>query len=253
MKTFLLICSIATALPDTCPADEAVKERLEAIQKEGTQKGKLRLVVIREDLEVLERGADDELLVRLGRHLHFLSSDDYRLRELQEEAAPLRTKVRNALLRTPGHAEAQERRFLSLRAEVLAGKRTWNDLHFAGVELHRALRHLPSPETMRVLGKMLEDTKGATAETHFPNQPTDAINVPKSAAEYAMIALHYLPIQQPPVPRNKVVEGEVLSGGLQHHQAWLQWWMEVKDGVRTYRIEGSPVVYNHDGANPGGK
>ena len=247
MKTFLLICSIATALPNTCPADEAVKERLEAIQKEGTENGKRRIVAIREDLAALERGTNDELLLKLGRHLYFLSSNDYRLRELQEEAAPLRTKVRDALLRTPGHAEAQERHFLALRAEVLERRKAFNYLHLAGVDLHRILRHLPSPETVRVLGRMLEDTKGATAETRFPNQPVDVINVPMSAAEYAVIALHHLPIQQPPVPRNEVVEGEILSGGLQHHQAWLWWWYSVKDGVRTYLFEGSPVVYNHDG------
>lgn len=254
MKTLLLICCIATALPESSLADEVVKERMERIRKEGKEKGQHRLVAIREDLAALEHGASDDLLLRLGRHLVLLSGNDYRLRELQEEAAPLLTKVRDALLRTPGHAEAQERHFLSLRAEVLERKKAWNYLYLAAVDLHRALQHLPSPETVRVLGRMLEDTKGATAETYFPNQPTDVLNVPMSAAEHAVIALHFLPIQQPPVPRNKVVEGEVICGGLQHHQAWIAWWHGVKDGGRTYRFEGSPVTYNHDGVvKPGGE
>ncbi|MBX3739493.1 MAG: hypothetical protein KF712_00775 [Akkermansiaceae bacterium] len=247
MKTFLLICCIATVLPEICPADEAVKEKLERIQKEATETGKRRIVTIREDLAALERGADDELLLKLGRHLYFLSSNNHRIKELQEEAAPLRTKVRDALLSTPGHAEAHERHFLALRADVLERHKAFNYLYLAGVDVYRILPLLPSPETVRVLGRMLEDTKGATAETRFPNQPIDVVNVPMSAAEYAVIALHYLPIQQPPVPRNKVVEGEVICGGLQHHPAWLAWWHGVKDGSRTYRFEGSPVTYNHDG------
>ena len=112
----------------------------------------------------------------------------------------------------------------------------------------RILPHLQSAETMRVLGRMLEDTKGSTPETAFFNQAKESFNQPPvSSAEYAVVALHRIGIQEPPVAMNERTEFLVVGEPMTLKIDWQRWWQEVRDGKRTYRFTGSDVEYGYDG------
>jgi len=247
MKPAILFC-LFPLLPLCAIAQESQQTRNERFQKEATRKGLSRLQTIRTDMDALGNGKTDELLIKLGNHLHFLADDRSRLKELRREADELRTELRETLVAIPGHAEAYERLFLRQRAEVVEGRRSWNQLHDTGIHISQSLRHLPSPETVSVLGRMLSDTKGSTAQDRYPGQATEVINFPKSAAEYAVIALYFIGLQDSPLPRTEQLDREMFYQPTSDQvEIWQVWWRQITEGKRTYRLRGSAVSHGPRG------
>jgi hypothetical protein len=238
-----LCCLAALSLMVPVSSGQDRSPELEQLRKRAAESNERRLVTIRGELESFREAKSDDLMMKLAWRLHFLSGNDRQMGKPGVEANRLYAEVRGALMETPGHAEVFERRFLTQRADVLAGKRTWNHLHDTGMMMSLSLCHLPSAETMRVLGRMLEDNKGATPEDRFPNQPKEPLTIPSSAAQYALGALNGIGIDRPPTSEKP----PRLPDDPVNIDTWREWWREVKEGKRTYRFQGSPVVHHYEG------
>jgi hypothetical protein len=99
------------------------------------------------------------------------------------------------------------------------------------------LKHLPSPETVRVLGDFLSDLSATPVllHQHMKEAPM---------AVYALGALAKLPIANKPADTKQDYESE------RDLPKWQQWYEEIKSGKRTFRFEGDPTEYDLNGPAP---
>ncbi len=174
-------------------------------------------------------------------------------------------KAQTALLSVPGHAKYYQDKIEAMRAEVLVnfkkseaeiskmqveGLEVFNDSHYESfcVNAFRVLAHLPSPESVAVLGFYLNDPVGRDGKTLLGGprkMPGDDFGPRPINSEGAAIAIRKLGIEHPPFPPYEdqgmwyVRDGEV--------DAWKNWWNDVKEGRRTYRFKGSSIEYGADG------
>ena len=185
-----------------------------------------------------------------------------------EGTADVAAKLRNALIPIPGHAKCFENKIEALREEVLATAKLSNEertkLQNEGKELPHisdyedycswkafpTLGNLPSPETVAVLGRYLNEPTGRDGKTLL-GQPrvtpgSDDISYAPCNAEMAAAAISQLGIENPPYTNphpgmlmRKIPDEQV--------DAWKDWWNEVKAGKRTYRFIGSNIEYGPDG------
>jgi hypothetical protein len=88
------------------------------------------------------------------------------------------------------------------------------------------LRHLPSPETVRVLGDMILETEiidtGEYPTIHLASQ--------------ALQELHHLPLASKPVQNHDVFSDRDL-------ETYRLWYSQIKAGNRTFRFVGDPNEY----------
>jgi hypothetical protein len=195
----------------------------------------------------------NEAIEELGRGLYKTSlTSIYRLDEREE----VRKEIQTALFSIPGHAEYYRDKIEGLTIPYLKSSEVWGKTgkdpmvngKYIGTlygELDRArmwsletLRELPSPETLRVLGEMLNDErmrikllpdKSNLEEVHFV----------VSNSQKAAYTLHQM-IESPPT-------------GMQYFDydrdipVWQNWWRQVKEGSRTVRFKGDPQEYGFSG------
>lgn len=173
------------------------------------------------------------------------------------------SKAQAALLSIPGHARYYEEQIEKKRAEVLANSkkdlRELNAIQDAGGTYEteasyinyctdtafRTLGHLPSAETVAVLGRYLNDPEGRDGKTllGFPTIYDDCEVTPN--ASQAAAAIRSLGIEHPPYPAEKSAKG--YSAFPEEIDAWRDWWNEVKAGKRSYRFAGDPTEYGPEG------
>ena len=193
--------------------------------------------------EVAERADDlpkSEAIEKLGEGIRKTARRDiYSIGGTNEVAQELR----NALLAIPGHAEYYRDRILEVQKtrDEAMGK-----LEYSGkagdyrIELQNAmatLEHLPSPETVRVLGDFLSDYSAN------PLSPQD--NMKESPnCHHAVVALCHLPLMSKPA---NTKYGYEAADDL---PAWQLWYEEIKSGKRTFRFEGDPTEYTLEGPAP---
>jgi len=187
----------------------------------------------------------DDQIVEFSRTLSNLKGIREYYPELIPEVDLYFNQIQSKLLATPGHAEAFERFYLKVKDAALNKKTHWGTVWQASQDL-AVLRYLPSPETMRVLGRMMEDTKGATLEEKYPGQNEDYIGYASSAAEWAVVSLDQIGIEDPPVPGDHSYN-DTIGNAWDYLPAWQTWWQEVKEGKRTYKFKGSDVAYDFNG------
>ncbi|GAA5115800.1 hypothetical protein GCM10023212_01110 [Luteolibacter yonseiensis] len=102
----------------------------------------------------------------------------------------------------------------------------------------QTLEHLPSPETVKVLGELLYDDrdpyKGATG--------FEDTGAPRPNFRYASMTLTRLGIQKAPM-KNKYPDGSVGYDDSEV-ETWKVWYEQVKAGTRTFSFEGDDTIYN---------
>ena len=139
------------------------------------------------------------------------------------------------LLAIPGHAEWHRDQIERERAEVDPADSSTVYIFQQHRQDHiETLGHLPSPETVRVLGEMLDDPRDDSP----PRVPDDTPPEWIATRHRAVWALGYLGIANPPAI-NK-------TGSATPEERlfrWKLWYAQVKAGTRTFRFEGSKVEH----------
>lgn len=147
--------------------------------------------------------------------------------------------IQSLLLSIPGHASyfATEIRREQKDAEGLPtnyGERVGYDfrrsMHF------RTLAHLPSPETIQILGQFLHDEKDAPVPEVSPN--SDWGRNPRANCWGAVATIADIGLRAPPVTRHSGWDddGSALA-------KCRSWWAEIESGSRTFSFRGQNVEY----------
>ena len=159
--------------------------------------------------------------------------------------------IQKAILGVPGHAKFFRDEINQARAkyeealkggdESLIGETRQN---LAGKLLFEfpTLEHLPSVETVGVLGEFLSDERGYVK---MPERPTlDDLTTDVSGSPVfrrAATALGRLPIVNKPVPaKTQFRTPEDVA-------PWKLWYEQIKAGKRTFRFEGDATEYDLNG------
>lgn len=160
---------------------------------------------------------------------------------LTEDRKSIYLRAQAALLAIPGHAKYFRDKVLKLQADRRAaiGKddysyKTSIYYNYRGLG---ALTYLPSPETVRVLGELLENEDiGDTSNPH------DLPEVPLSF--FALRALVHLPLANKPTK----LDGKSSDSQIERDRAeWKKWYAEIKAGQATFLLEGDPQHYTDKG------
>jgi hypothetical protein len=163
-------------------------------------------------------------------------------------------KIQQALLATPGHAQHFKGKIEESRSKgTLSRDSYWY--------LNETLVHLPSPETIKVLGHYLNDERDKP-----PSPPLHPGTIPypgtfmRAFEALSKIGLRDLPDDYVLVEREKPAPGEVWSEDqlleaelrqikanhlkkLELLNSYRKWWEEVKSGKRTFSFKGQAVEY----------
>ena len=168
---------------------------------------------------------------------------------MDHEQTEVFVRAQGMLLAIPGHAEYYAEK-LNKDREVLDNYKNSNPgssgpylstLVTDQMYAFKTLGSLPSVETVRVLGELLDDERGM--HPPIPGKAYDGGEVPNSwlAAE----ALTRLPIVSKPTTLqwNRIYDNDLEA--VTH--AWKLWYQQVKAGNRTFRFEGDATEYNLNG------
>jgi hypothetical protein len=148
-------------------------------------------------------------------------------------------KIQDELLSIPGHARYF---FNELKREQIeveqfptnTGPRVSYDFHRGLYFL--TMRHLPSPETIAVLGEFLSDDKDAPG----PLDQTKSYDydIPPANSEYSATTISHIGLREPPASKDSY------DADPETHLAKTRaWWEEVKAGKRTFSFKGQAVEY----------
>jgi hypothetical protein len=168
---------------------------------------------------------------------------------MEREGRPVLRAVEAALSSIPGIHEYYRVRIVDARDEwEEAPERLRNTIFYDAVQPSwvgfGVLEHLPSAETVRVLGSLLDDERGRYIPDPARPLPGEAEGhakyVGQSNCERAVTTLAALPLVAKPVT---VPSKEAFDDV----PAWRQWYREIAEGRRTFRFEGDPTEYDLDG------
>ena len=209
----------------------------------------------KEGLEMWDSAADhaanmdkDEAIPKLGEGIRKTSRlNMYSINGTVEVAE----KLKNALLAIPGHAAYYRDEINKARAkfeealqggdETLIGE---TRQYLAGKLLFDfpTLDHLPSVETVRVLGEFLSDERGYVKMPEHPTLEDLTTDVSGSPVfRRAAASLGKLPIVNKPRPSSTQFRTP------DDVRPWKQWYEQIKAGNRTFRFEGDATEYDLNG------
>ncbi len=198
---------------------------------------------------------DDIKIPQLGEMLRQLERLNYR--DCPEKHKIIK-QLQRSLITIPGHAEYYRDSINSTRSELEKALEV-GELNAIGsirgtlsnkvMYGFQTLTHLPSPETVGVLGEFLFDERGFVDISVLPPSEQNLYLGIKDSPVFAHAArtLDALPIVAKPVgPGTRYrTPGDT--------EPWRQWYRQIKDGKRTFRFEGDPVEYDLNGPAPGQK
>jgi hypothetical protein len=175
-----------------------------------------------------------EVLLRLGGPWSFYPI---------KEKWPVYQEAQRRLLAIPGHAEFFARKVEQARtasADPLSDHDYVNKIQ----AIFATLGHMPSEETVNVLGKYVEFTadlmpEEAAAEHILRTSGGNGVPYVRLSAE-AIAALNELRIENGPPGLNP---GIVTPRGTPDYAGWKEWWARVKAGQLSYRFEGDSRIY----------
>ena len=171
----------------------------------------------------------EESIPMLGTMLRKLSRKN--IFQVSERVA-VYDKAKEVLLAIPGHAHYYEERIRDAY-EPLKGPNPNLAINHAQTEMmfgFETLKHLPSPETVRVLGEMLSETWELRPNGDY---------TPPALAHPAMTTLGDLGIRDAPW-RPIITSTFDLPGAL---PAWQAWWEKVSSGQRAFSFKGQSGEY----------
>ena len=140
--------------------------------------------------------------------------------------------LQNEFLSLPGHAEYFRNKIENERA-ALKPKADRGGYDFNRSLAFEALYHLPSPETLQVLGNYLDDERDTPPERNWTPE-----NAHLAAYALSRIGVRNFPIEGPLVPYRLTIWPDLKQ--LPDYRAW---WEEVKSGQRTFSFKGQAVEY----------
>ena len=167
---------------------------------------------------------------RLGKWIYQLSNNP----SFESPSRPVYNAAVEMLTSIPGHAEFYEKRIRRLWDEAMADHEAGRDTasvprYFSETRFDfPVLRHLPSPETVRVLGDMILETR------KINGTPGDFPDL--HLASRALQELHHLPLATRPITSSYVDSDNDL-------ETYRLWYSQIKAGNRTFRFEGDPNEY----------
>jgi hypothetical protein len=163
----------------------------------------------------------------------------YKLNHQQQstDTASVREEATALLLSIPGHAQYFADEIESERQTVQdlpphVGDRISYDRHRYWY-IEGTLEHLPSPETIQILGKLLYDERDTPPP---PSRGQDWTDIPANSL-VASEAIANIGLRHAPVPKGH--EGGTVEA-LAKHKAWYE---KVKAGTLAFSFEGQNVEY----------
>ncbi len=160
----------------------------------------------------------------------------------------VRKELQEAILAIPGHAEYYQNRINIARnwldkayADSTALGVAQNSLRNEQMYGFMTMEHLPSAETVRVLGEFLYDERGRpeTEEMLLKIVDSDGTLMEEPNSDRAAVSLGRL-IANPPYPQRSFVRPSDL-------EMWKLWYEQVKAGNRTFHFHGDPQEYTLKG------
>jgi hypothetical protein len=146
----------------------------------------------------------------------------------------LRQDIQNTLLSIPGHAKYFADEIERKRAMIQPGEYT-GDYDRLRVFHFETLSHLPSPETVKILGSFLYDDKDFENMTVVEAAGEKHLSGGRSPnSKYATGAFILLEIQNPPYPK---------SAYIADIEKWRTWYDEIKSGKKAFSFKGQKVEY----------
>lgn len=144
--------------------------------------------------------------------------------------------VQSTLLRIPGHAQYFADELAEARKKI---EKPWLDYHYQMVhqQVRDTLIHLPSPETIRVLGTMLESMEDLHTRDEIVaiwkevSKQGGYRPVMPSPSGFAFGVLQKIGLRNYPVSASESME------------AALDWWRQVKSGDLTFSFKGQALEY----------
>jgi hypothetical protein len=170
-------------------------------------------------------GYDPKYVAMLGSGLRKLSRP---LPEYPEIWHRLFMEAQRKMLSIPGHAQYFADKLEQLREED-RDRYDFYRLH----DIAEVLIHMPSPETIKVLGDYLHDERDVPPERNWTPE-----NAHLAAYALSRIGLRDFPFKGPLVPASLTIWPDLNQ--LPDYRAW---WEEVKSGQRAFSFKGQAVEY----------
>jgi hypothetical protein len=194
------------------------------------------LAAIMNRISVLDQHSVSENISYFGEVIRKLSRDNiFQLKERFQ----VYDKVQETLLSIPGHAryfadEIKREQKKVAHSPTITGPRVAYDRNRG--KYFMILRHLPSPETIAVLGEFLADD----IDTPGPLDPSKSYDygIPPANSQYSASAIDKIGLRNPPLsPTAPVLMPEDLL------VVTRAWWDEIKSGRKTFSFVGQDVEY----------
>lgn len=150
-------------------------------------------------------------------------------------------ELQDALIAIPGHARSIAESIEREREQVKdvpfnLGPRIGYDRK--RLSAFETLAHLPSPETVKVLGDYLADERDLHELTHEQTKGQSCITGGSSGnSSYSAKALQTSGLRDKPSREGIEYDYEIAKA------AWREWWEEVKAGRKTFSFKGQSVEY----------
>ena len=171
-------------------------------------------------------GFDPKYVSMLGQALRKLSGPGPTYQEIRHR---LFLEAQQKMLSTPGHAQYFANKLEQIRE---SNPKTGHDFERM-LYIAETLIHMPSPETIKVLGNYLYDERDTP-----PQRNCTPENAHLAAYALSRIALRDFPFEGPLVPYSLAIWPD-----LKQLPDYRSWWEEVKAGKRTFSFKGQAVEY----------
>ncbi len=148
----------------------------------------------------------------------------------REEQMEVYARAVDIMKKTPGHAEYFGRKLAEARSKT---NDPWHNYNYNEVfeNVLKTLSNIPTPEAVKVLGEMLEDTSDYPNEDQLKEIIRSGGNI-DAPSGLAMSALRRINTRDLPD-----------SKSWRDVELWRKWWQEVKSGRKPFSFKGQNVEY----------
>lgn len=194
----------------------------------------------------------DQSIPKLGQWIRQLNS----ARNTEKGDRPVFRAAQSALISIPGHAEYYANRINENYEKALKDAKRSNTKYlsfdYEWSSCFQTLRHLPSPETVRVLGEMLDDMRITHLNDSHPKDWRPSGPSPPHGTLAARVLtdmeLSGAPMKQPKgLFRDEIDKMTAEEYYNMDVEPWRLWYAQVKAGTRTFRFKNDPQEYSLDG------
>ena len=186
--------------------------------------------------ETAQSAPSRENVLKLGKEL--IGVNGYNSGSVEESLAV--QKITSTLMAIPGHAKYFAEELERERAELLPGQYRGDYDKHRREYLQGVLPHLPSAETIQILGRYLEDDRD-TPEQRIRYSGGCVVTLIPGSSWMSCYSLGRIGLRAAPVP------GDISKTPYKGSEVYLEqaraWWEEVKAGRKTFSFKGQSVEY----------